>query len=59
MTAPIVSPSLPPIHFGLRPYLALCRKIDQALAELESRYPAAPRKLTIELRKKRLRRRKK
>ena len=30
-------PWLPPIRFGVKPYLELCRSVDQALAELEAR----------------------
>jgi hypothetical protein len=41
-----------PIRFGLKPYLDLCHKFDQALADLEARYPAKPRVLTLEARNK-------
>jgi hypothetical protein len=48
---------LAPIRFGVKPYLELCRSLDQALAELEARYPAHRGVLTLELRDKKLRRR--
>lgn len=47
---------LPPLRFGVKPYLELCRSLDQALAELEARYPPHPRVLTLEARNKKLRR---
>ncbi len=50
-------PWLAPIRFGVKPYLALCRSFDQALAELEARYPSHRRVLTLEGRNKKLRRR--
>jgi hypothetical protein len=50
-------PGLLPIRFGLRPYFELCRKFDQALSELEARYPGRPRVLTLSTRNKLLRRR--
>jgi len=55
----IDSPWLPPIRFGLKSYLDLCRSFDQALAELEALYPSHRRVLTLEARNKRLRRRRK
>jgi hypothetical protein len=48
---------LAPIRFGVKPYLALCHSFDQALAELEARYPSHRRLLTLEGRNKKLRRR--
>jgi hypothetical protein len=50
-------PWLPPIRFGVKPYLELCRSVDQALAELETRYPAHRQLLTLESRNKRLKHR--
>jgi hypothetical protein len=46
-----------PIRFGLKPYLELCRSFDQALAELESRYPSKRPMLSLEGRNKRIKRR--
>jgi hypothetical protein len=53
----IDSPWLPPIRFGVKPYLDLCRSFDQALAELEARYPSHRPVLTLSIRNKRFRRR--
>jgi hypothetical protein len=50
-------PWLPPIRFGVKPYLELCRSVDQALAELEARYPSHRPLLTLESRNKVLKRR--
>jgi hypothetical protein len=50
-------PWLPPIRFGVRPYLELCRSVDQALAELEGRYPTRRPLLTLETRNNALKRR--
>jgi len=50
-------PGLPPIRFGLKPFLELCHAIDQSLADLEARYPTHTRVLTLEARNKRLKRR--
>jgi hypothetical protein len=50
-------PWLPPISFGAKPYLALCRSFDQALKDLETKYPSHRRLLTIEARAKRLKKR--
>jgi hypothetical protein len=47
---------LPPIRFGIKPYLELCYAFDQALRELESRYPSHRPVLTLKARNKRLRR---
>lgn len=52
------SPWLPPITFGVEPYLDLCRSLDQALKELETRFPS--HRLTafsLNARNKRLKRR--
>jgi hypothetical protein len=46
-----------PIRFGIKPYLELCHAFDLALAELEARYPARRRLLTISARNKRFGRR--
>jgi hypothetical protein len=55
---PVVAcPDLLPIRIGLKPYLELCRSFDQALAELEARYPSKRPLLTLAARNKRLRRR--
>jgi hypothetical protein len=53
------SPWLAPIRFGVKPYLALCRSFDEALAELEARYPSHRRVLTLDARNKQLKRRRK
>ena len=50
-------PLLAPIRFGVKPYLQLCRSFDQALAELEARFPSHRRLLTLEGRNKKLQRR--
>jgi hypothetical protein len=50
-------PWLPPIRFGVKPYLELCRSFDQALAELEARYPTRRPLLTLESRNKTLKHR--
>jgi hypothetical protein len=51
------SPWLPPIRFGVKPYLKLCRSFNQALLELEARYPTHRPVLTLSARNKRLQRR--
>jgi hypothetical protein len=43
----------------VKPYLDFCRSLDQALAELETRYPSRVRMLTIEGRNKKLKRKRK
>ena len=53
----IDSPWLPPIRFGLKPYLELCRSLDQSLADLEALYPSHRPVLTLAARNKKLRRR--
>ena len=53
------SPWLTPIRFGVKPYLDFCRSFDQALAELEARYPSRVKMLTIEGRNKKLKRKRK
>jgi hypothetical protein len=53
------SPWLAPIRFGVKPYFAFSRNIDQSLAELEARYPSHTKMLTIEGRTKRLNRKRK
>jgi hypothetical protein len=50
-------PWLPPIRFGMKPYLDFCRAFDQELAALESRYPSHRPVLTLSQRNKRLQRR--
>ena len=57
MVVGVGSPWLPPVHFGLKRYLDLCRSLDQALSDLEARFPSHRRLLTIEARNKRLKRR--
>jgi hypothetical protein len=49
-------PWLPPISFGIEPYLKLCRTIHLSLRELEARYPSQRPSLTLEGRKKLLKR---
>ncbi|HEX4413632.1 MAG TPA: hypothetical protein VH107_08385 [Lacipirellulaceae bacterium] len=57
-THPLISgvdcPWLPPISFGIEPYLQLCRTIHESLKELEARYPTQRPLLTWEGRAKRL-----
>lgn len=54
----IDSPWLPPITFGVEPYLELCQSLDQALKELETRFPSHRRTgLSLNARNKRLKRR--
>jgi hypothetical protein len=48
---------LPPIRFRAKAYAKWCLEFDQALRELESRYPSRAPMLTIEGRAKRLKRR--
>jgi hypothetical protein len=48
---------LAPIRFGVKPYLELCHSFNQALAELEARFPSHRRLLTLEGRNKKLQRR--
>jgi hypothetical protein len=48
---------LPPIRFGVRPYIELCRSLDQALTQLEARYPTRRPLLTLESRNQRLKHR--
>jgi hypothetical protein len=50
-------PGLLPVRFALKPFLQLCHSFDQALAELEARYPSKRPVLTLAARNKRLRRR--
>jgi hypothetical protein len=57
MTTPIVHRPLPPIRFRAKPFQEFARSFEQALAELEARYPARVRMLTIADRKKILHRR--
>ncbi len=49
-------PWLPPISFGIEPYLKLCRTIHVSLKELEARYPSQLPSLSLEGRTKRLKR---
>jgi hypothetical protein len=51
------SPWLPPIRFGVKPYLELCSSLNKALRELESCYPQHRPLLTLSARNKRLQRR--
>jgi hypothetical protein len=53
------SPWLAPIRFGVKPYLEFCRSLDQALAELEARYPSHRRVLTLEARDRIVKRKRK
>jgi hypothetical protein len=48
---------LPPVRFRAKPYIQFCLAFDQALADLEARYPSRTPMLTIEGRAKRLKRR--
>jgi hypothetical protein len=50
-------PWLPPISFGVKPYLELCQSFNQALKELEARFPSHRPVFTLEVRTKRLKRR--
>jgi hypothetical protein len=60
ITHPLITgldcPWLPPISFGIEPYLKLCRSINNSLKELEARYPSERPLLTIEGRAKQLKR---
>ena len=47
-------PWLPPISFGVKPYVKLCKSFDKALNKLEARYPSHRPVLTVELRNKQL-----
>jgi hypothetical protein len=48
---------LPPICFGAKPYLKLCRNFDRALKKLEARYPSVIPPLTLQVRNEQLKRR--
>jgi hypothetical protein len=47
-------PWLPPICFGVKPYLELCQSLNKALVDLEARYPSHRRVLTVQMRNKKL-----
>ena len=49
-------PWLPPICFGVRPFLELNQSFNKALKELEARFPSHRPVLTVELRNKKLQR---
>ncbi len=53
LIAGVDSPWLPPISFGVRPYLELCRTIHESLKELEAQYPSQRPLVTLETRQKR------
>ena len=59
LIAAVDCPWLPPICFGVKPYLELCRTFDRALQELEARFPSHRPLFTLEARTKRLKRRRK
>ena len=48
LVAGVDCPWLPPISFGVEPYLKLCQSFDQALKELEARFPSHRPLLTLE-----------
>ena len=50
-------PWLPPICFGVKPFIELNESFDKALKELETRFPSHRPVLTVELRNKKLQRR--
>jgi len=54
--AAATSPWLPPIEFGIEPYLKMCHSFNEALRELEARFPSPRPLLTLETRKKLLKR---
>jgi hypothetical protein len=54
VSARLPRPYLPPIKFRAKAYAAFCERFDQALAELEDRYPGHPAPLTLEAREKHL-----
>jgi hypothetical protein len=54
LIAGIDSPWLPPISFGVKPYLKLCSSIHLSLKDLEARYPSQRQLLSIEARQKRI-----
>ena len=49
-------PWLPPISFGVKPYLKLCKSFNRELRKLEARFPSPRPLLTLEARAKRLKR---
>ena len=55
--AAVAQPWLPPVRYGVKPYLEFCESVDQALTELEARYPSRHPMLTIQERDARLLRR--
>jgi hypothetical protein len=57
LIAAVDCPWLPPICFGVKPYLELCQSFDRALKELEARFPSHRRVLTLQARNKRMKRR--
>jgi hypothetical protein len=46
-------PWLPPVRYGVKPYLEFCQSIDEALRSLEARYPSHQR-FSVEDRRRRL-----
>jgi hypothetical protein len=47
-------PYLPPIRFRAKAYATFCKQFDQALADMEERYPGHPAPLTLAARDKHL-----
>lgn len=56
LVATVTSPWLPPIEFRIEAYMRLCHTFNQSLQSLEARYPSARPLLTLETRKKVLKR---
>jgi len=50
------SPWLPPVCFGAKPFLKLCRNFDRALKKLEARHPSAIPPMTLQARNEKLKR---
>lgn len=53
------SPWLPPISFGVEPYLDLCRSLAQELKDLEARFPSHRPMVSLSTRSKQFKRQKK
>ncbi|MCC7474907.1 MAG: hypothetical protein IT425_05895 [Pirellulales bacterium] len=56
LIASIDSPWLPPVCFGEKPYVRLCKQFEKALRQLEAQYPVRHRTMTLEARNKFLKR---
>jgi len=56
LIATVTSPWLPPIEFRIEPYMKLCDSINRSLRDLETRFPSHRPGVTLETRKKLLKR---